>query len=49
MFIEGERALWRMTADAKTLQVEFPVRGGGTRTALFEVAGLDRARLPGWD
>jgi hypothetical protein len=49
MFIEGERALWRMTKGAKTLQVEFPVQGGGTRKALFEVAGLDRARLPGWD
>ena len=49
MFIEGERALWRMTRDAKTLQVEFPVQGGGTRKALFEVGGLDRAQLPGWD
>jgi hypothetical protein len=49
MFIEGERALWRMTKGAKTLQVEFPVQGGGTRKALFEVAGLDRTQLPGWD
>jgi hypothetical protein len=49
MFIEGERALWRMTKGAKALQVEFPVQGGGTRKALFEVAGLDRTQLPGWD
>ena len=49
MFIEDERALWRMTRDAKTLQVEFPVKGGGTRKALFEVGGLDRTQLPGWD
>jgi hypothetical protein len=49
MFIEDERALWRMTREAKTLQVEFPVKGGGTRKALFEVGGLDRTQLPGWD
>jgi hypothetical protein len=29
--------------------VEFPVKAGGTRTAVFEVAGLDRTKLPGWD
>lgn len=49
MFIEDEAALWRMTDGAKTLAVEFPVKAGGTRTAVFEVAGLDRARMPGWD
>lgn len=49
MFINDERALWRMTKGAKTLSVEFPVKAGGTRTAVFEVAGLDRTKLPGWD
>lgn len=49
MFINDERALWRMTKGAKTLAVEFPVKAGGTRTAVFEVAGLDRTKLPGWD
>ncbi|NZA27172.1 hypothetical protein H0E84_12350 [Luteimonas sp. SJ-92] len=49
MFIEDEAALWRMTEGAKTLSIEFPVKAGGTRTAVFEVAGLDRARMPGWD
>ena len=48
MFIEDERALWRMTEGAKLIAIEFPVRGGGTRTAEFEVGGLDRAQLPGW-
>jgi hypothetical protein len=48
MFINDERALWRMTEGAKLLRVEFPVRAGGTRTAEFEVAGLDRTQLPGW-
>jgi hypothetical protein len=49
MFIEDERALWRMTRGAKTLSIEFPVKAGGTRTAEFEVAGLDRTQMPGWD
>lgn len=49
MFINDERALWRMTEGAKLLRVEFPVQAGGTRTAEFEVAGLDRTRLPNWN
>ena len=48
MFINDERALWRMTEGAKLLRVEFPVQAGGTRAATFEVAGLDRSQLPGW-
>ena len=49
MFIEDERALWRMTRDAALLSIEFPVKAGGTRTAVFEVGGLDRGQMPGWD
>lgn len=49
MFIDDERALWRMLDGAKTLSVAYPVKAGGTRTAVFEVAGLDRGRLPGWN
>ena len=49
MFINDEQALWRMLKDAKQVSVEFPVKAGGTRTAVFEVAGLDRKKLPGWD
>lgn len=48
MFIEDERALWRMVLGAKTLSVEFPVKPKGTRTAVFEVGGVDRAQFPGW-
>ena len=48
MFIEDERALWRMTQGAKRMSIQFPVKGGGTRTAVFEVGGLDRAQLPTW-
>lgn len=48
MFIEDERALWRMAGGAKTMTIEFPVKMGGKRTALFEVGGLDKDRLPKW-
>ena len=49
MFIEDERALWRLTGDAKVVRIEFPVKPTGTRTAEFEVGGLDRAKLPAWN
>ena len=48
MFIEDERALWRAVREADELVVAVPTKGGGTREALFEVGGLDPARLPGW-
>jgi hypothetical protein len=49
MFIDDWRALWRATAGTKRLSIAFPVRAGGTRTATYDVAGLDRSRMPGWD
>lgn len=50
MFIEDEAALWKLASEAeKTLSVEFPVKAGGTRTAVFEVGGLDPERLPDWN
>lgn len=49
MFINDNKALWRMTTQAKQISVEFPVKAGGTRTATFDVAGLDRSKMPGWD
>ena len=49
MFIEDERALWRLTGDAKVITIEFPVKPAGTRTAVFDVGGLDRAKLPAWN
>jgi hypothetical protein len=48
MFIEDERALWRLVRDAQLLEIEFPVAAGGVRTATFEVGGLDAAKMPGW-
>lgn len=49
MFIDDERALWRMLDGAKTLTVEYPVKAGGRRVAVFEVGGLDRGKLPAWN
>ena len=54
MFIEDYRGLWKKLRQAQRLQVEFPVKGGpakagGTRTAVFEVGGLDGSQMPGWD
>ena len=48
MFIEDERALWRLVGDAEIVSIEFPVKAGGRRTAEFEVAGLDASKLPKW-
>lgn len=49
MFVEDERTLWRALREARTVSVEFPVKAGGTRTAVFEVGGLDRGKLPAWN
>lgn len=49
MFIEDERALWRLAGEAETIAIEFPVEAGGTRTAVFEVGGLDPSSMPGWN
>jgi hypothetical protein len=48
MFIDDTRALWRATAGAKRISVEFPIKAGGTRSAAYDVAGLDRSKMPGW-
>lgn len=49
MFIDDEKALWRLTKDAKVVRIKFETRDKGALTAVFEVAGLDRSQLPGWD
>lgn len=49
MFIEDERALWKTVKGAGTIAIEFPVKAGGTRTAVFEVGGLDPSKLPKWN
>lgn len=49
MFIEDEAALWKLAGDADVIAIEFPVKAGGTRTAMFEVGGLDNGKLPDWN
>jgi hypothetical protein len=49
MFVNDWQTLWGLTQGAKRIQIEFPVKAGGTRTASFDVSGLDRAKMPGWD
>jgi hypothetical protein len=49
MFVNDWRALWKLTAGANRLSIAFPVRSGGTRTATFDVGGLDRTKMPGWN
>lgn len=48
MFIEDHRALWRLAGKSKSIEIEFPVKAGGTRKAVFETGGLDPTRMPGW-
>ena len=48
-FIHDARAVWGLTRDAEQIRIEFPIKIGGTRTATFDVAGRDRAKMPGWD
>jgi hypothetical protein len=48
MFINDAQALWRLTSGATRISIAFPVKAGGTRTARFDVAGLDERKMPGW-
>lgn len=48
MFIEDEKALWRLADAAQTLTITVPVQGLDPQPARFEVGGLDAAQLPGW-
>ena len=49
MFIDDDKALWRLLRKAKRVSIEFPVQAGGTRTAVFETGGLDGSQMPGWE
>lgn len=46
MFIEDQAALWQTVQDAEVIAIEFPVKAGGMRTAVFEVGGLTPAKMP---
>jgi len=49
MFITDQKALWKLLRKTQEVSIEFPVKDGGTRTAVFETGGLDDAQMPGWD
>lgn len=49
MFIDDHKGLWRQARKAKVIEIEFPVKAGGSRSAVFEVGGLDGSQMPGWD
>ena len=46
MFITDHKRLWKTAATARRLSIEFPVKAGGTRTAVFETAGVDVTKMP---
>ena len=49
MFIDDYKGLWKLAKSAKALTIEFPVKGMGKKTAVFETAGLDASQLPKWN
>ncbi len=49
MFIEDEAMLWKTAKAAGRIEIEFPVKAGGTRSAVFEVGGLAPENLPAWN
>jgi len=49
MFINDNRGLWRQLRKARVVEIDFPVKAGGTRKAVFEVGGLDGSQMPNWD
>ena len=49
MFIDDHKALWRLARETKVMEIEFPVKDGSTRKAVFETGGLDGKQMAGWD
>lgn len=49
MFITDQKAVWRLLRKTRQVEIEFPVKAGGTRKAVFETGGLDGSQMPGWD
>ncbi len=48
LFITDQKALWKLARKGKSISIEFPVKAGGTRTAVFETGGVDASRMPQW-
>jgi hypothetical protein len=49
MFITDYKSLWKLAGKTQVMSIEFPVKDGGTRTAVFETGGLDKAQMMEWD
>lgn len=49
MFITDQKALWKLLRKTQVVEIEFPVKAGGTRKAVFETGGLDGKQMPGWE
>ena len=49
MFITDYKSLWKLVGKTQVVSIEFPVKDGGTRTAVFETGGLDAAQMTGWN
>lgn len=48
MFIDDRKALWKLATTSKVLEIEFPTKDVGKRTATFETGGLAASKLPAW-
>ena len=48
MFIDDHKALWKLARETKVLEIEFPVKDGSMRKAVFETGGLDGKQMAGW-
>ena len=49
MFITDQKALWKLLRNSEVVEVEFPVKAGGTRKVTFDTGGLEASQMPGWD
>ena len=47
MFIDDVHTLWRLTAGARKVSIDFPVKDRGIRSASFEVGGLEPSKITG--
>jgi hypothetical protein len=48
MFIDDRKALWKLATTSQVIEIEFPTKDVGKRTATFETGGLAASKLPGW-
>lgn len=48
MFIDDDKALWKLARNNKSIEIEFGTRDLGAKTAVFETGGVLPERMPGW-